>query len=384
MDPAIAKTLSLLLLIVVGRLLRKSLHKPDHHHTLKLLILNLALPAIIFVALMNTEIRRDLIGLPLLALGFNFALLALTRIIVPKLYGISAGSADMRTLLLLIPSLAPGMSCFPFLLEYVGTEAVALGGIADLGNKVYVLVFCYLLAMHWFFKQANRSTQPGQERLKGLLVTLVKEPVNLAIVAALLLLSFGIHFGDLPAFLSSPVTMLSTLMTPIVLLFIGITVRFKWTQFRVIISLLLFRAGISFCLSAICLMLVPDMSFPMLVLAIVFPQSAVSFWPLAHISAVSALEKGSGYVSNPTFNPQLALNVLALSLPFSAILALTVFSSDGFFKDVSNLFYSGAVLLLMAFAPVILHRMRAAKWRPTRTDENALAVHGEEKQVLAR
>lgn len=364
MNPAIAKTLSLLLLIAIGLLLRKSLRKPEHHQALKILILNIALPAIIFVALMNTEMQRDLIWLPVMAIAFNFLLLLLTWFILPRVYGIPADGADMRTLLLLIPSLAPGMSCFPFLLEYVGSEVVALGSIADLGNKVYVLVFCYLLAMHWFFKFNQSRKQGNEQRLKRLVLTLVNEPVNIAIFVALLLLAIGMHFPDLPVFVASPITMLSALMTPIVLLFIGITVRFRWAQFRVIISLLFFRAGITFCISGCCLLLAPHLSYPLLVLVIVFPQSAISFWPLAHISTVSAMEKGAGHIANPTFKPQLALNMLAVSLPFSAAVALTVFSNETFFREVPNLFYVGMALVFMAVSPVLLHRLRRTKWSP--------------------
>ncbi|MGK6352488.1 AEC family transporter [Parapedobacter sp. DT-150] len=383
MNAAIAKTISLLLLIAVGLLLRRVLHKAEHHQALKILILNLALPAIIFVALMNTQMNADLVWLPLLALAFNFALLGVTWVVLPSLYGIRSGGTDMRTLSLLIPSLAPGMSCFPFLLEYVGKEAVALGSIADLGNKVYVLIFCYLLAMNWYFKQAATPTVRGPQRLKALLITLVKEPVNLAIFMALLLLGFNMHFQDLPAFISDPVTMLSALMTPIILLFIGITVRFKWRQFRVIVSLLLFRAGITFLLSGLCLWWLPNLSPAMAIVAIVFPQSAVSFWPLAHISTVSAMEKQhAATLPSPTFNPQLALNVLALSLPFSATIALAVFSTDGFFMEVPNLFMVGGLLLAMAIIPVLLHRMHMAKWQPKRSHEEALSTTSQEERII--
>ncbi|WP_177181149.1 AEC family transporter [Parapedobacter koreensis] len=383
MNPAIAKTISLLLLIVVGLSLRKALHKTEHHQALKILILNIALPAIIFVALMNTQMSASLIWLPLLAIVFNFALLGITWMVLPRLYGIRSDGADMRTLSLLIPSLAPGMSCFPFLLEYVGKEAVALGSIADLGNKVYVLIFCYLLAMHWYFKQATTPKVRGRQRLKALLVTLMREPVNLAIFVALLLLGVGWHFQDLPAFMGDPITMLSALMTPIILLFIGITVKFKWAQFRVIVSLLLFRAGITFLLSGLCLLWAPNLSATMAVVAIVFPQSAVSFWPLAHISTISAMEQQQGTaISSPTFNPQLALNVLALSLPFSATIVLAVFSTDGFFMKVPNLFATGGLLLAMAIVPVLLHRMRMAKWRPEAQHEEALDAHQKERVVL--
>ncbi len=385
MNPAIAKTISLLLLIAVGLCLRKVLHKSEHHQALKVLILNLALPAIIFVALMNTQISAELIWLPLWAIVFNFVMLGATWSVLPKLYGIRSDSAEMRTLALLIPSLAPGLSCFPFLLEYMGKEALALGSIADLGNKVYVLIFCYLLAMHWFFRKMPTGSSRGWHRVRALLGTLVREPVNLAIFSALFLLGLGMHFQDLPAFAGDPITMLSGLMTPLVLLFIGITVRFRWAQFRMIISLLLFRSGVTFLLSGLCLFLFPGLSPAMLVLAIVFPQSAVSFWPLAHISAVSVLEnkRDNGVIRSPTFNPQLALNVLALSLPFSACISLTVFSTDGVFMQTPTLFITGGLLLAMAITPVVIHRIVMAKKVPAGSEEGLSTPQDREEWITS-
>lgn len=338
-------------------MLRNVLSKPEHHQSLKVLILNLALPAIIFVALLNSSVSSELLWLPVLAILFNFIMLGITWGLMPRLYGIPRDSTTVRTLSMMIPSLAPGMSCFPFLLEYVGSDTVALGAIADLGNKIYVLIFCYLLAMQWYFKTNNLEKQPAGARIKGLLLTLVKEPVNQGIILALVLLAFGIHFQDLPAFISNPIMMLSSLMTPIVLLFIGITVRFGWQQFRVIISVLLLRAGITFCISAIFLFFFPSLSPAFAVLVVVFPQSAVSFWPLSHISIVSALEKNNGK-SAKTFSSQLALNIMAVSLPFSAFIMLSVFSAGSAVISPVPLSFIGIGMVLAAVFPVILHRLR--------------------------
>lgn len=363
MNPAIAKTLSLILLIGVGFCLRRALPRPEHHQALKVLILNLALPAIIFVALMNSQMERALLWLPLGAIAFNFGLLALTWLVLPQLYGIRRESSEMRTLMLLIPSLAPGLSCFPFLLTYLGKEMLAHASIADLGNKVYVLIFCYLLAMQWHFRRVPGEAVGGWGRLRVVVGSLVREPVNMAIFMAMVLLVAGIHFQQLPAFAGDTITMLSAMMTPLVLLFIGLTVQFSWSQFRVIISLLLFRAAIALLFSTVCLSLIPELNSAMRMLVVVFPQSAVSFWPLAHISTISAMERRSGtsFGGVKTFNAQLALNVLAVSLPFSAGVSLTVFSTGDLFTRVPALFLTAGLLLVMAVAPVLVYRALKAR-----------------------
>ena len=52
--------------------------------------------------------------------------------------------------MMLLPSLAPGLSCFPFIIVYLGDEYLALAALADVGNKIFVLILLYMLAMHWY------------------------------------------------------------------------------------------------------------------------------------------------------------------------------------------------------------------------------------------
>ena len=122
LDPAIQKTLSLLLLIGIGILLKSKIHSKEALGGVKMLILSIALPATIFVALLKIEVQTHLLFLPILALAFNLLML----LIAYKglgLLGIPKNSPTFRTWLMLLPSLAPGLSCFPFLAEYMGDEA---------------------------------------------------------------------------------------------------------------------------------------------------------------------------------------------------------------------------------------------------------------------
>lgn len=105
----------------------------------------------IFVVLLKIEINSDLLMLPVLALVLNVLMLMVTRYMM-LLFGVEANMPSMRTLMMLLPSLAPGLSCFPFLVEYLGDNVLAWGALADIGNKIFVLILAYLLAMHWFYK----------------------------------------------------------------------------------------------------------------------------------------------------------------------------------------------------------------------------------------
>jgi hypothetical protein len=351
MPDALQKTLSLLLLILVGYLLKNKLIKEDQRKGLKTIILDLALPAMIFVALLKIKVDPELVLLPLLILGWNFIMLLITRFGLP-LVGVDAKSPAMRTWMLLIPSLAPGLSCFPFLVEYLGEDSLAWGALADIGNKLYVLVFAYLLAMNWYYKVHQLGAKSSSAKIEELLITMVKEPINIVMVVALVLLGFGMSMETMPGFLSESILMLKDLMTPLVLLFIGVSVVMKWDQLQGIASILLLRAGLSLILSAGFIALVPLPNEAAVLLAVVFPLSACSFWPFAHMSAIQLLEKKKES-SVQTFDLNLGINILAISLPLSTILILGIFSSGSFFTIPNHLFISGGVMVALPILPKI-------------------------------
>ena len=353
MSIALQKTLSLLLLIVIGIFLQKKLQNEDQKKGLKTIILNIALPAMIFVALLKIEINPDLLILPVLALIFNIVMIFLTRYSLP-FFGIKADTPAMRTLMLLLPSLAPGLTCFPFIVEYLGDDVLALAALADIGNKLFVLVLAYLLAMSWYYKNQKLKAKSNGQKVKELLIAMVSEPINLV------LLSFGFNMESMPGFLSESILMMKDMMTPLVLLFIGIAVIFKWDQLRMITSILTFRAGFTFLLSGLFIWLVPMPSEAAVLLAVVFPQSAVSFWPFAHMSAIRKFEyENEAQKDNPTFDLELGINVLAVSMPFSTLLILGVFTSGSYFTSPLNVISIGGILVGAALVPKVIQWIKS-------------------------
>ena len=355
MNPAIQKTLVFVVLIAVGFLVRRKLRDAKQLGGMKVLILSVALPATIFVALLKIELDPSLLALPLLALLFNGILMAATRAILPVL-GYSPDSSQARTFLMLIPSLAPGLSCFPYVLEYLGDEPLAWAAVADLGNKFFVLIVLYLVALRWYHQlQGQYDQAPGQGRLKSLFLSLIREPVNLVIVAGLLLVSLGIHMTTLPAFLQEAIQRLSSMMTPMVLLFIGLAVVIKANELRIICTMLLWRAGIAFIFGGLLVAIWP--LSPNILLAVLFPLSACSFWPYAHMCAIQALEEKSNSNQEATFDLNLALAILALSLPFSTALILLVCSFNTYFLEPSNVLITGLTCIFLAALPITIPRL---------------------------
>lgn len=344
MSEGFVKALSFILFIAIGILLKRKFTSKDEVNGLKKIILLLALPATIFIALLKIKINYNLFLLPLLALGFNVFLYVITPGLL-KVLGVT-GKSTINTAKLLIPSLAPGLSCFPFILEFLGEDYLAKAAMADLGNKFFVLFILYLLAIKWYYKNQSITQQPIGEKIKLLAKTMLFEPVNLFIIVALIFVFFGIDNSNLPIFIQEILNRLSLIMTPLVLIFIGLSVKIQKKQFAQIFSMLMLRASLTIfiitCLASIFkLGIKSDILF-----YIAFGLSACSFWPFAHICNVASKEADISE-NKKTFNMDFALAILALSLPISVILILCILTAGETFSDFNNLLLLALALLLL-------------------------------------
>ena len=340
MDSGLYKTITFVCFILIGVFLKSKIKSKDEKSGIKAIILNLALPATIFIALLGVKIEWNLMFLPIMALVLNVVLFLATPFVLP-LVGIKKGSAEFRTARLLIPSLAPGLSCFPFVLEFLGESALAKVAMADLGNKIFVLIILYVVAMNWHY-QLRSISKKGNGKLMSLLKVLISEPVNIFIAAALLLLMFGFTMDSLPILFSDILEKLSLIMTPLVLLFIGLGIKLKRKQFLQVFSMLCIRAGLVFVLGGVVVLFLGIQSIENILLLLAFGSSACSFWPYAHISAVENLEIED--TQKRTFDSDFALNILALSFPLSTVLILGVLNTGALFATNINIFFVGGIL----------------------------------------
>lgn len=322
MSSALTRTLSFLLLMFIGYLLKRKIPH-EQRGGIKQIVLNLALPAVIFISLQGIRFSWEMIMLPIGAMVFNLLLFFLSEPLL-LLLGFKRDSAVFRSTRLLIPSLAPGLSCFPFLLEYVGEDILAKAAFADVGNKIFVLVVLYAVAMRWHTKTAPLASGGNQAfSWKKFVKVMMNEPVNLAIVLALLLVSFNLTDEIFPLFIQSVIDKLSFIMTPLILLFIGVSVKLNWEQAKMITSVLLLRSAVAFLLSAAVIFGFQVTDPIMLILIVLFPQSSVSFWPFLHIESVRKMEKDQ-IQAKQTFDVDFAMSTLAMSLPLSTIIILSL------------------------------------------------------------
>ncbi|MEM9077728.1 MAG: permease [Bacteroidota bacterium] len=371
MDSGLYKTITFVCFILIGVFLKSKIKTKDEKSGIKAIILNLALPATIFIALLGVKVDWNLVFLPIIALALNVVLFLATPYVLP-LVGIEKGSSEFRTARLLIPSLAPGLSCFPFVLEFLGENALAKVAMADLGNKIFVLVILYIVAMNWHYRYRS-IVKKSNGKVLSLLKVLVSEPVNIFIAVALILLGLGFTMDTLPALFGDILTKLSLIMTPLVLLFIGLGIKLKRKQFFQVFSMLCLRAGLVFLLGGIFIILTGMQSIENILLLLAFGLSSCSFWPYAHISAVEHLEIDDN--KKQTFDSDFALNILALSFPLSTVLILGVLNTGTFFVTNINILIIGGVLFAIGLIYPVLtglnKKISLAKVSKTKMEQTA-------------
>lgn len=361
MDFTLQKTVTFLIFIGIGVLLKLKFKSKEEIDGIKKIILNLALPATIGIALLGVEIDPGLLLLPFVALGLNL-LLYWAFPYLTVFTGLKKGTSQYRTARLLIPSLAPGLSCFPFILEFLGDDYLAQAAMADLGNKVFVLIVLYLVAMNWHYKLQARQIRKTGSKIKSLLQAMISEPVNVFIGVALVLVGFGISMDSLPVIISDSLQRLSLLMTPLVLLFIGLAVKIKRKQFARLISILFLRAAL---VTGTCGLLIALGGIQLtndILLFLAFGLSACSFWPFAHISAVEVQEDHVPRKQR-TFDSNFAVSLLALSFPLSTTLILGILSSGSLFSSATPVMVLTLVLLTIGMTPYVVKQVKRTRKR---------------------
>ncbi len=351
MVEAVQKTLILLLLIGIGFALRGKIKNKTEINGVKEIILSIALPSTVFIALMGVKISLSLLIYPILILAFNFFIFLSAPYFLP-IFGIDKNSTSGRTLTMLLPSLAPGLSSFPFINEFLGDESLALAAMGDVGNKFFALNFLYFVALKMYLKNNKAEEVQENGKVKNLLLSLVKEPINIIMLLAIVFLSVGLNMTSLPTVVSELFNRASSLMTPLVLIYIGLAVQFKEGKIKLVSSILLFRAGITLLFSVLIINIFNILNPNLILLAVVVPLSSCSFWPFAHISAINLKEEDKDLPKErKTFDLNLAVLILAFSLPLSTILVMGILASGQFFANTSTLLIFGLLLTGLGLAP---------------------------------
>jgi malate permease and related proteins len=315
-----------LLLITLGYSLKHKFQDSTSIKALRSIILSVALPATIFLSTLDVQVKLDLLIFPLYALIVNLFLL-LTSYLLVHFQLVKFEVSKQRMFILLFPSLAPGLTVYPFLEQFNGRDSLAWAAIADVGNKLFVLFGLLILAYSWCQKTVSlKSELDGKVGLKAsesrkLGLTLVCEPINSVLIISLCLAKANFHSYNLPPFIFDVLQKLAAITTPLILIFIGLSIKSKSIAIGRVLLVLLLRTGIGFILSISAILLMKPTSPDIIMLLVAMPQASCSLWPLLH-----AFQINEHMATKPTlFDTEFGANFIAISFPFSCLVLLVTF-----------------------------------------------------------
>ena len=341
------------LLIILGISLKNKFGDKPEKLGIKKFILNISLPATILISFISFKIELDFLYLPLAGIALNFFLFLLSPSIL-KITRIKKASKKGKTLMMLLSSFAPGISCFPIIEEFLGSEYLIRASLIDFGNKLFVLVFLLILSYRLHYLTQGIKYKKNNISTKNILKSIFTEPINLVLIFSTIILSLGFTIDEIPNIFVDLLNRMKDTLTPLVLIFIGLSIIFSKEALKDIIPLLFIRAGVClfFTICAINIFGLSNGEDTIFYLAL--SLSSVSFWPFAHMTLINEVEK-KAKIKNRTFDIGYGLNFLAYSLPFSTILILLLVSQRNTTLDFSFVLLLSVIMILIGFVLLLIN-----------------------------
>jgi malate permease and related proteins len=324
---------------------------------LRSIILSVALPATIFLSTLDIQVKFSLLVFPVYALIVNLFLLLVSYLLV-HFQLVKLEINKQRMFILLFPSLAPGLTVYPFLEQFNGRDSLAWAAISDVGNKLFVLFGLLILAYSWYQKTVSKKTESGEKaglkasESRNLVLTLLCEPINSALIISLCLAKANFHSNSLPPSILDTLQKLAAITTPLILIFIGLSIKSKSIEIGRVLLVLLLRACIGFILSILAILLMSPTSPDIIMLLVAMPQASCSLWPLLHAFQINEHKT----VKQTLFDTDFGANFVAISFPFSCLVLLVTFCSSHWLIVLShgNPKMLSSTLMILTLVCVIL------------------------------
>ena len=144
--------------------------------------------------------------------------------------------------------MAPGLSSFTFINEFGGPGAAGIGSLMDISTKFYQLIVQAPLMRALSHPDSNKQAEPaggggGSNPVMAIINGIFKDNINIAILAGLFMSARGLSIGDL-GFVGTAIDAMAAAQTPVLFLFIGLTVRLNGNTPLVSTILLLWRCAL--------------------------------------------------------------------------------------------------------------------------------------------
>ena len=229
----------IILLLAIGKLLnKKAFLSPETINEMKKLVVNLPLPAILFMSFLTMEIETSYFWfIPLLIL-IGLALFLIGSVLHKRL------SIEGEYFPFLITGFEYGMIGVSLFSAAYGVDQLGKIAIIDFGQELFV----------WFIYMALLTRRrEGSTNIKSLLRMFFTSPVILAILSGITLNLLGagkwLLQADFMLGIFSTIELVGSLTVPLILIVIGYGIQLDHSEFAYSLRVILIRLGILIPLS---------------------------------------------------------------------------------------------------------------------------------------
>jgi len=230
-----SRILPIIFLILLGSTIRRTGFLPENTiEDLKKLVVNLALPAVLFISFLNTELKVAYLAIFALTFLLCVALLGLGHLLRRRL------DVSHPYFPFLITGFEYGMLGISLFGSVYGLENIGYIAVVDLGHEIFI----WFVFLAFLLQQREGIKNAGQ-----LVTTFFKSPVIVGILAGIALNLAGLRelLYNLPMLGSALITtleFLGNLTIPLILIIIGYGIKFDGQGVREASTVVLIRLGI--------------------------------------------------------------------------------------------------------------------------------------------
>jgi len=341
----VQKALSFFVMGAIGTYLRpenSGLMKPEFTAGVQTLMLQTLVPALVFKSLASVTMSTKVLAYPAFGAGLVLFQFAMSWAMATAVYGRSSKLSVMRrSTAQVLWSMAPALSSFAFIKEFVGSAAVGTAALIDLPNKFFVLIVFPVLLKLWAPAGGSSADEKTSSNLGGKLKKALTEPFNVGILGGLAMAATGTKLARLGP-VGTAVTMMADAVTPVLFLLLGLKLNIKGSTPALCATLLFLRHGaIALAMSALFTIAGPAIAPGTALALTVMSQSAVS------VVGVGQLNKAVA-AGVPGYTNEVGFDLLGYSFPFTTLLTATACVLGPAY--IKNLHWVGMALLTLGGA----------------------------------
>ncbi len=230
----INRVLPILLLLFLGYWFRRTNFLSEAIvEGLRRLVVNVALPAVLFLSFLNIDLQLSFVVLSAAVFLINVALYLIGRFLGPRL------APDHPYFPFLMTGFEYGMLAISLFGSAYGLAQIGIIAVVDLGHELFI----------WFvFLPLLLARRDGSQRPRDLLQTFIKSPVVIAILSALLLNIAGLqellYSWPITGGVMSTLDFLAALTIPLILLTVGYGIKLDRAGFGSAARVVLIRLAI--------------------------------------------------------------------------------------------------------------------------------------------